>query len=115
MTSPEFGGIYWANLKKEGNVQGGARPVIVAQNNIGNSHSPLISVIPLTTKNKCMPTHVKISKNPQDSGLAYDSYALVEQLQQIPRESIGRYITKASVESLREIGEAMRLQYPFPA
>lgn len=115
MASPEFGGIYWANLRKEGNVQGGKRPVIVAQNNIGNSHSPLISVIPLTTKNKCMPTHVKISRNPQNSGLAYDSYALVEQLQQIPRESIGGYITKASIESLREIGEAMRLQYPFPA
>ena len=115
MAAPEFGGIYWANLKKEGNIQGGVRPVIVAQNNIGNSHSPLISVIPLTTKNKCMPTHVKISKNPTNEGLAYDSYALVEQLQQIPRESIKGYITKASNKSLKEIGEAMRLQYPFPA
>lgn len=112
---PAFGGIYWANLEKRGNIQGGIRPVLVAQNDIGNSHSPLVSVIPLTTKDKRMPTHVKISKESVDSGLTYDSYALIEQLTQIPKNAIISFITKLNPESLKEIGKAMRLQYPFPA
>lgn len=113
--APTFGGIYWANLEKRGNMQGGIRPVLVAQNDIGNSHSPLVSVIPLTTKNKRMPTHVKIAKDSVNSGLVCDSYALIEQLTQIPKDSIISFITKASSDSLKEIGRAMRLQYPFPA
>ena len=46
-----------------GSEQGGIRPVLVTQNDVGNKHSPTLIVAPITSKQKkCLPTHIKIGR-----------------------------------------------------
>ena len=70
--------IWLVNLgDNKGSVQGGIRPVIVISNNVCNTHSPVIHIVPITsrTKNK-LPTHVTIDAS---TGLKTESTALTEQ------------------------------------
>lgn len=80
------GDIYMANLgKDEGSLQAGLRPVIIVSNNAANEHSPVITVIPMTTKKKKrLPTHVYI----QDCGLPRPSLALAEQITSINKSKM---------------------------
>lgn len=75
------GDIYMADLgEDEGSLQSGKRPVIVVSNNAANKFSPVITIIPMTTKRKKkLPTHVYI----QDCGLPIPSLALAEQITSI--------------------------------
>jgi len=86
------GDIFYADLDPVvGSEQGDFRPVLVVQNNAGNTHSPTIVVVPITRnllKNP-LPTHVVI---PQSSGLDNDSLALMEQIRTIDRSRITGYI-----------------------
>ncbi len=109
---PKFGEVYYADLKAEGHLQSGVRPVLIAQNDTGNEFSPLINVIPLTsqTQKKALPIHVKI----ENSGLKYPSLALVEQMRPIPKELIfGNKIATLGFDVLQKIGKAIQIQYPF--
>lgn len=75
------GDIYLANLGVPiGSKQGGVRPVVVLQNDVGNFYSPTITVAPLTTKiqkKRSQPTHYFLRKA---KGLARSSMVLAEQL-----------------------------------
>ena len=52
------GDIFYADLNPVvGSEQGGIRPVLVVQNNVGNRHSPTIVVLPLSTAKKALPSH----------------------------------------------------------
>lgn len=75
------GDIYMADLgEDEGSLQAGLRPVIIVSNDAANEHSPVITIIPMTTKRKKrLPTHVYI----QDCGLPRPSLALAEQITSI--------------------------------
>ena len=72
-----------------GNEQGGIRPVVVIQNDIGNTFSPTTIVMPLTKKIKNLgqPTHTLIKSN-ADSGLKMDSMLLGEQMRVISNQRI---------------------------
>lgn len=76
------GDIYYADLgAPRGSIQGGIRPVIIIQNNMGNKFSPTVLIAPITsrqTKTK-LPTHVEL--NSVGTGLNKDSLALLEQVQ----------------------------------
>ena len=48
--NPRFGEIIYANLPYCGSVQGGIRPVLVVQNDVGNRHAPTVEVIPLSSR-----------------------------------------------------------------
>ena len=50
--NPRFGEIIYANLPYCGSVQGGIRPVLVVQNDVGNRHAPTVEVIPLSSRLK---------------------------------------------------------------
>ncbi|MCM1259314.1 MAG: type II toxin-antitoxin system PemK/MazF family toxin [Roseburia sp.] len=75
------GDIYMADLgEDEGSLQAGMRPVIIVSNDAANKYSPVITIIPMTTKRKKkLPTHVYI----QDCGLPMPSLALAEQITSI--------------------------------
>ncbi len=64
------GEIYIADLDPViGSEQGGERPVLVIQNNVGNTHSPTVIVLAITSrcqKKKYMPTHIPIESNPTE-------------------------------------------------
>ncbi len=100
------GEIYFADLSPViGSEQGGLRPVLVVQNDVGNKYSPTVIVAAVTSQiNKAkLPTHVEITA--EGHGLAKDSVILLEQLRTIDkkrlREKIGR-IDDGSIEKTNE-------------
>ena len=89
------GNIYYADLSPVvGSEQGGIRPVLVIQNDIGNKYSPTVIAAAITSQiNKAkMPTHIELAA--KDYGLNKDSVILLEQIRTIDkrrlREKIGR-------------------------
>ena len=88
-TEIKRGDLYYADLSPViGSEQGGVRPVIVIQNNIGNKYSPTIIVAAITSQiNKAkLPTHIEISAN--EYGLSKDSVILLEQIRTIDKKRI---------------------------
>ena len=88
-TEIKRGELYYADLSPViGSEQGGVRPVIVIQNNIGNKYSPTIIVAAITSQiNKAkLPTHIEISAN--EYGLSKDSVILLEQIRTIDKKRI---------------------------
>ena len=87
--------IYYANLSKNTveSEQGGIRPVIIVQNDIGNRHSPTVIVLPMTSeiKKSNMPTHCIIHKT-ERNGLKVDSMVLAEQIRVIDKSRLQDYI-----------------------
>ena len=88
------GDIYYADLSPVvGSEQGGIRPVLVIQNDIGNKYSPTVIAAATSQINKAkMPTHIELAA--KDYGLNKDSVILLEQIRTIDkrrlREKIGR-------------------------
>ena len=89
-----------------GHEQTGWRPGVVFQNNIGNTYSPNIIALPLTSslKKLGMPTHVLISAS--DTGLRRDSIVICENPKCISKENIGRFIMKLPDHYMKQIAEA---------
>ena len=90
VTSMEIhrGEIYYADLDPvTGSEQGGVRPVLVLQNEIGNRHSPTIIVAPITTRPKnILPVHVNIC---EIECLPRKSMVLLEQIRTLDRSRLG--------------------------
>ncbi len=89
------GDIYYADLSPVvGSEQGGMRPVLIVQNNVGNRHSPTVIAAAITSQiNKArLPTHIELSA--RSYGLSRDSVVLLEQVRTIDkrrlREKMGR-------------------------
>lgn len=106
------GDIYYADLRPvKGSEQGGVRPVVVIQNNIGNHYSPTVIVAALTSrerKNK-MPTHVEISgKRP---GLKKHSIVLLEQVRTIDRERLKNRIGQLDAETMKYVDHAIAVSF----
>ncbi len=90
------GDVYYADLSPViGSEQGGVRPVLIVQNDIGNRYSPTVIVSAITSQiNKAkLPTHIEISS--EDFSLPKDSVVLLEQIRTIDKkrlkEKIGRF------------------------
>ena len=87
--------IYYADLSKNtvNSEQGGIRPVIIIQNDIGNKYSPTLIVLPITSeiKKENMPTHCILHKSIKN-GLKVDSMVLAEQIRVIDKSRILDYI-----------------------
>lgn len=92
-----------------GCVQGGLRPAIVIQNNIGNHFSPTILVVPLTSRlNKSyLPTHVFIPSG--NGGLKTNSLALTEQIQTVNKTQISKIIGFLNSIIINKIEHAIKV------
>ncbi|WP_304428022.1 type II toxin-antitoxin system PemK/MazF family toxin [uncultured Clostridium sp.] len=102
------GDVYYANLgKNKGSVQGGVRPVVIVQNNVGNKFSPTLIVVAITTKSKKnkQPTHVTIEK--ELSRLQEDSIVLLEQIRTINKKDLREYVMTLSEDKMRDIDKAL--------
>ena len=85
--------IYYANLSPvRGSEQGGIRPVLILQNNVGNKMSPTVIVAAVTSKSKKtnLPTHVQIKL--EDGKLPRESIAMLEQIRTIDKNRLLDYI-----------------------
>ena len=88
------GDIFYADLSPVvGSEQGGVRPVLVVQNDIGNKYSPTVIVAAVTSQiNKAkMPTHIELSAN--EYGLSKDSVVLMEQIRTIDKKRLKEKIS----------------------
>ena len=102
------GDIYFANLDPVvGSEQGGYRPVVVVQNDIGNKHSPTIIVVTVTSKvNKKanMPTHFLFRNNP---AFRKASMVQMEHIYTIDKSKIDQYLGKATEREMRAIDRGL--------
>jgi len=103
------GDIWMADLRigAVGSEQGKIRPVLVVQNNIGNKHSPTVTVVPLTSRTKNnLPTHVILN----EPCLPSRSIALVEQIRTIDKSRLIRHIGRINESIMNQINEAIAIQ-----
>lgn len=108
MNDIKRGEIYYADLSPVlGSEQGGIRPVLVIQNNIGNLHSPTTIVAAITSsKTKSdLPTHVNINI----IGLKKESTVLLEQIRTIDKRRLTECIGKLDNETIRRINRAIAI------
>lgn len=104
------GRIYYADLSPViGSEQGGLRPVLVVQNDVGNRYSPTIIAVALTTRigKKFYPTQVDL--DPMDTGLSAPSRVLCEQIRTLDRRRFKDCIGEVSEEKMREIDRAIKI------
>lgn len=89
-----------------GSEQGGWRPGIVFQNNMGNKYSPNIITLPMTShlKKTSQPTHVVLPA--KETGLHRDSMVLCENPERMSKDRIGEYITTLPAEYMAKIAGA---------
>lgn len=84
-----WGNIYYADLRSiVGSEQGGIRPVVVIQNDVGNRYSPSVIVAPITSRlgKAQLPTHINMAGT--TSGLHWDSVIMLEQLRTLDRSRL---------------------------
>lgn len=106
---PRIGEVYLMNFTGVGSEQHGWRPGVVFQNDIGNSFSPNIIALPLTSSLKKMnqPTHVVLDA--EKTGLRMDSMVLCENPSCISKERVGEYITTIPKSYMKQIAAASLL------
>lgn len=104
------GDIFYANLSPVvGSEQGGSRPVLILQNNIGNKYSPTIIVAAITaqiTKGK-LPTHIELRAD--KCKLERDSVVLLEQLRTIDKKRLRNKITTLDNNIMKSVDEAVKV------
>ncbi|AEE97025.1 type II toxin-antitoxin system PemK/MazF family toxin [Mahella australiensis] len=106
------GDLFYADLSPVvGSEQGGVRPVLVVQNDIGNKYSPTVIVAAITSQiNKAkLPTHVEISAS--DYGLPKDSVILLEQIRTIDKKRLREKIGYLSAETMKKVDEALQISF----
>lgn len=102
------GEIYYAQLNPVvGSEQGGTRPVLVVQNDIGNQYSPTTIILAITSQiNKAkLPTHVELKG--EDFGLERDSVILAEQIRTIDKTRLRQRISVLNEDIMSKVDQAM--------
>lgn len=104
------GDIYYADLRPVvGSEQGGIRPVLIVQNDVGNRHSPTVICAAITSQmNKAkLPTHVELQSDEYD--LAKDSVVLLEQLRTIDKKRLKDKVCHLDGQILEKIDRALEI------
>lgn len=96
-----------------GSEQGGTRPVLVVQNDVGNRYSPTVIVLAVTGQiNKTrLPTHVAIEA--RGNGLMKDSVILAEQIRTLDKRRLRERIGTVSPETMEKVSQALRVSLGF--
>ncbi|WP_091531719.1 type II toxin-antitoxin system PemK/MazF family toxin [Alkalibacterium subtropicum] len=103
------GDIYYADLSPViGSEQGGMRPVLIIQNNVGNKYSPTVIVAAITTKIEKgkMPTHVEVGA---DKGLEKNSVVLLEQIRTIDKQRLKDQVTHLDNKTMSMVDDALAI------
>lgn len=103
------GEIYYADLSPVvGSEQGGVRPVLIIQNDVGNNHSPTTIVACITTKptKAKMPTHVWLNEG---SGLPKESMVMLEQIRTIDKSRLKNRVGKVCRADEFRIERALKI------
>lgn len=109
------GDIFYADLRPVvGSEQGGIRPVLIIQNDIGNKHSPTVICAAITSRiNKAkLPTHIEIDASSYD--LVRDSVILLEQLRTIDKRRLKDKVCHLDQEILDQVNQALKISLELP-
>ena len=104
------GDIYYADLRPVvGSEQGGIRPVLIIQNDVGNRYSPTVICAAITSRmNKAkLPTHIEIDS--RRCQIMKDSVILLEQIRTIDKQRLKDMIGHLDKERMRSVDEAIRV------
>ena len=106
------GDIYYADLSPVvGSEQGGVRPVLIVQNDVGNKYSPTVIAAAITSqrdKTK-LPTHIKVDAD--ESGLAKDSIVLLEQIRTIDKRRLREHMGRLDEAHMHQVDEAIAVSF----
>jgi len=106
------GEIYYADLSPVvGSEQGGIRPVLIVQNDIGNRYSPTVIAAAITSqtdKNK-LPTHIEL--DPAHCGLTKDSIVLLEQIRTIDKRRLKERMGRVDDAAMGRIDRALQVSF----
>jgi len=104
------GEIYFAQLNPViGSEQGGTRPVLVIQNDVGNQYSPTTIILAITSQiNKAkLPTHVELDA--KSYGLERDSVILAEQIRTIDKSRLKQRIANLNEDTMKKVDQALKV------
>ena len=104
------GDIYYADLRPVvGSEQGGVRPVLIIQNDVGNRHSPTVICAAITSRmNKAkLPTHIEL--NAARYHMVKDSVILLEQLRTIDKRRLKDRICHLDSDIMKKVGRALQI------
>lgn len=108
------GEIYYADLSPVvGSEQGGVRPVLVLQNDVGNKYSPTVIVTAITSQlgKAKLPTHVELPA--EQYNLPKNSVALLEQIRTLDKRRLQEKVTTLSQEKMKEVNKALLISLGF--
>lgn len=106
------GDIYYADLSPVvGSEQGGIRPVLIVQNDVGNKYSPTVIAAAITSQiNKAkMPTHIELAA--KEYGLNKDSVVLLEQIRTIDKKRLREKIGHLDEKLMSAVNEALAVSF----
>lgn len=106
------GDIYYADLTPVvGSEQGGIRPVLIIQNDIGNYYSPTVIAAAITSRfqKHSIPTHIKLE--PEVRGLRRNSIVFLEQVHTIDRMQLRGYIGSLNGNMMQKVDQAIRISF----
>ena len=110
--SVKRGEIYYADLSPVvGSEQGGVRPVLIVQNDVGNRHSPTVIAAAITSqrdKNR-LPTHIEVQAD--KCGLAKDSIVLLEQIRTIDKSRLRERMGKLDDKTMNKVDSAIAVSF----
>lgn len=104
------GEIYYAVLSPVvGSEQGGERPVLIIQNNVGNKYSPTVIIAAITSQidKAKLPTHVELKAT--ECGLDKDSVILMEQLRTLDKRRLKEKVSVLEPKIMEEVDKALKI------
>ena len=108
------GEIYYADLSPVvGSEQGGVRPVLIIQNDVGNKYSPTVIVSAITSQlgKAKLPTHIELPA--EKYNLPKNSVALLEQIRTLDKRRLQEKVTTLSPDKMREVNKALLISLSF--
>lgn len=106
------GDIYYADLSPVvGSEQGGLRPVLIVQNNVGNRHSPTVIAAAITSQigKARLPTHIELSA--RTYGLSRDSVVLLEQVRTIDKRRLKEKMGRLDDNLMHQVNSALAVSF----
>ena len=106
------GEVFYADLSPVvGSEQGGVRPVLIVQNEIGNRHSPIVIAAAITSRldKTRLPTHINIRA--ADTGLAKDSVVLLEQIRTLDKRRLREHMGKLDDAVMKKVDNAIAVSF----
>jgi mRNA interferase MazF len=104
------GDIFFADLSPVvGSEQGGVRPVLVVQNDVGNKYSPTVIIAAITSQieKAKLPTHVEVEA--KEYGLEKDSVILLEQIRTIDKQRMQDKVTELDDRVMQRVNQALKI------